>query len=64
MKPALIILIAVGFPASWFQRVSLGVMTKGWGQQWAQLGPACMAMMGFAVAYLSLARMFVSKQEA
>ena len=57
-------LIAVGFPASWFQRVSLGVMTKGWGLQWAQLGPACLAMMGFAVAYLSLARLFVSKQEA
>ncbi len=57
-------LIAVGFPASWFQGVSLGVMTKGWGLQWAQLGPACMAMLGFAVAYLLLARLFVSKQEA
>ncbi|MDO9237585.1 MAG: ribosome-associated ATPase/putative transporter RbbA [Aquabacterium sp.] len=56
--------IGVGFPASWFQRVSLGVMTKGWGLQWAQLGPACFAMLGFAVAYLTLARLFVSKQEA
>ncbi|MDI1261354.1 ribosome-associated ATPase/putative transporter RbbA [Aquabacterium sp.] len=55
--------IGVGFPASWFQSVSLGVMTKGWGLQWAQLGPACLAMMGFAAAYLLLARLFVSKQE-
>ena len=55
--------IAVGFPASWFQKVSLGVFTKGWGLQWAQLGPACLAMLGFAVLYLTAARLLVAKQE-
>jgi ribosome-dependent ATPase len=55
--------IAVGFPASWFQKVSLGVFTKGWGLQWAQLGPACLVMLGFAVLYLTAARLLVAKQE-
>ncbi|MGE5452155.1 MAG: ribosome-associated ATPase/putative transporter RbbA [Acidobacteriota bacterium] len=55
--------IAVGFPASWFQKISLGVFTKGWTLHWAQLGPACLAMLGFTVAYLTAARLCVSKQE-
>ena len=55
--------IAVGFPASWFQKVSLGVFTKGWGLQWAQLGPACLAMLAFAMVYLGAARLLVAKQE-
>ena len=55
--------IAVGFPASWFQKVSLGVFTKGWSLQWAQLGPACLVMLGFAVLYLGAARLLVAKQE-
>jgi ribosome-dependent ATPase len=55
--------IAVGFPASWFQSVSLGVITKGWTLQIAQLWTACGAMLGFAALYLLAARQFVSKQE-
>ncbi|HET6788113.1 MAG TPA: ABC transporter permease, partial [Aquabacterium sp.] len=55
--------IAVGFPASWFQGVSLGVITKGWSLQVRQLWMACGAMLGFAVIYLVAARQFVSKQE-
>jgi ribosome-dependent ATPase len=55
--------IAVGFPASWFQSVSLGVITKGWTLQVGQLWTACGAMLGFAALYLLAARQFVSKQE-
>ncbi|MDE2401462.1 MAG: ribosome-associated ATPase/putative transporter RbbA [Burkholderiales bacterium] len=55
--------IAVGFPASWFQSVSLGVFTKGWVLQSQQWAPACAAMFGFAALYLTMARLFVSKQE-
>jgi ribosome-dependent ATPase len=55
--------IAQGFPASWFQKVSLGVFTKNWQLQWQTLGVACVVMMGFAAAYLSAARLFVRKQE-
>ena len=55
--------IAQGFPSSWFQKVSLGVFTKNWQVQWHTLGVACVVMMGFSVAYLTAARLFVSKQE-
>ena len=55
--------IAQAFPASWFQKVSLGVFTKNWQVQWHTLGLACGVMMGFSVIYLTAARLFVSKQE-
>ena len=31
--------------------------------QWAQLGPACLVMLSFAVLYLGAARLLVAKQE-
>nr|MBP9063903.1 ABC transporter permease [Aquabacterium sp.] len=55
--------IAQGFPASWFQKVTLGVFTKNWQLQWNTLGLASVIMMGFSVVYLTAARLFVSKQE-
>ena len=39
------------------------MFTKNWQLQWQTLGVACVVMMGFAVAYLSAARLFVRKQE-
>ena len=49
------------FPSSWFQTLSLGVITKG-------LGPGAFldiyaALFGFGVLYLLLARLWVGKQE-
>ena len=54
--------IGLGFPASWYQTVSLGVFTKG--LDFAAFGREYLALAGFAVVFLGLARLCVSKQEA
>ena len=54
--------VAKGFPASWFQLISLGVFTKGlsFDSFWPMYG----ALAGFGLVYLVLARLAVRKQEA
>jgi ribosome-dependent ATPase len=54
--------VGKGFPASWFQLISLGAFTKGLG--FASFVPMYAALMGFGLLYLALARMLVRKQEA
>ncbi len=53
--------VAKGFPASWFQLVSLGTFTKGlsFDSFWPMYG----ALASFGVIYLVLARLAVRKQE-
>jgi ribosome-dependent ATPase len=54
--------VGKGFPASWFQLISLGAFTKGLDA--GAFLPACAALTGFGLAYLALARVLVRKQEA
>jgi ribosome-dependent ATPase len=54
--------VGKGFPASWFQLISLGAFTKGLG--FASFVPMYAALMGFGLLYLALARTLVRKQEA
>ena len=54
--------VGEGFPASWFQLISLGTFTKGLGAD--SFGPMYAALLGFGVLYLGLARAVVRKQEA
>lgn len=53
--------VAKGFPASWFQLISLGTFTKGlsFDSFWPMYG----ALTGFGLLYLVLARLAVRKQE-
>ncbi len=53
--------IGLGFPASWYQTVSLGVFTKGLG--FAAFTKEYLALAAFGIAFLVLARLCVSKQE-
>lgn len=53
--------IGLGFPASWYQTISLGVFTKGLG--FASFGKEYLMLAAFAIGYLVLARLCVSKQE-
>jgi len=54
--------VGEGFPASWFQLISLGSFTKG--LSFDSFGPMYLALLGFGLAYLGLARLAVRKQEA
>ncbi|CAH0350938.1 ribosome-associated ATPase/putative transporter RbbA [Aquabacterium sp. CECT 9606] len=56
--------IGMGFPASWFQLISLGAITKGLALQWNFFGPKYAALLGFGMLYLLVARALVRKQEA
>lgn len=49
------------FPASWYQTVSLGVFTKGLG--FTAFGKEYLALALFALGFIILARLCVSKQE-
>ena len=53
--------IGLGFPASWFQLISLGAFTKGLGISsfWSMYVALC----GFGLSYLVLARLAIRKQE-
>ncbi|MGQ0595983.1 ribosome-associated ATPase/putative transporter RbbA [Aquabacterium sp.] len=53
--------VGKGFPASWFQLISLGAFTKGLG--FGSFLPMYAALMGFGLLYLGLARVLVRKQE-
>ncbi|MBI2733716.1 MAG: ABC transporter permease, partial [Aquabacterium sp.] len=53
--------VGKGFPASWFQLISLGAFTKGLG--FASFLPMYAALVGFGLLYLGLARVLVRKQE-
>ncbi|WP_374255752.1 ribosome-associated ATPase/putative transporter RbbA [Aquabacterium sp.] len=53
--------VGLGFPASWFQLISLGAFTKGLGV--GSFLPMYAALIGFGLSYLVLARLAVRKQE-
>ena len=53
--------VGKGFPASWFQLISLGSFTKG--LSFESFGPMYAALVGFGLLYLGLARLAVRKQE-
>ena len=53
--------IGLGFPASWYQTVSLGVFTKGLG--FGAFTKEYLALAAFGIIFLVLARLCVSKQE-
>jgi ribosome-dependent ATPase len=55
-------LVGMLFPALYFQRISAGVFNKGLGL--AELYPDHLALLGFCVAFLALAVLLLSKQEA
>jgi len=52
----------MGFPATWFQTISLGTFTKGLGL--ASFGQAYLALLGFGLANFAGARLMLRKQEA
>jgi ribosome-dependent ATPase len=54
--------IGLGFPASWFQLISLGCFTKGLGM--GSFATSYAALAGFGVLYLLGARLLLGKQEA
>ncbi|WP_010200584.1 ribosome-associated ATPase/putative transporter RbbA [Psychrobacter sp. PAMC 21119] len=53
--------IGVGFPASWYQRISIGGFTKGLG--WSSFLTEYMVLTAFALAFITLASIFLKKQE-
>ena len=53
--------MGVSFPASWYQRISIGGFTKGLG--FASFGAEYGVLLGFALLYLLLACIFLKKQE-
>jgi len=55
-------LLGLAFPASWFQQVSIGTITKGLG--FAELWPDLLMLSVFAVGYLGIAVLALRKQEA
>ncbi|BBE72374.1 ribosome-associated ATPase/putative transporter RbbA [Oharaeibacter diazotrophicus] len=54
-------LIGYGFPAGWFQAISLGTFAKGLG--FADLWPNHLALVGFGIGFLGLACLRLKKQE-
>ncbi|MGO9772219.1 MAG: ribosome-associated ATPase/putative transporter RbbA [Roseiarcus sp.] len=54
--------VGMGFPASWFQLISLGCFTKGLGLD--SFHSAYLALLGFSLLYLAGARLLLGKQEA
>ncbi|WP_019673961.1 ribosome-associated ATPase/putative transporter RbbA [Psychrobacter lutiphocae] len=53
--------LGVGFPASWYQRISIGGFTKGLG--WSSFGSEYLMLVLFALVYITLACIFLKKQE-
>lgn len=53
--------IGIGFPASWYQRISIGGFTKGLG--WSSFGSEYVVLALFALIYITLACLFLKKQE-
>ena len=54
--------IGRGFPASWFQMVGLGVITKG--LLWRDVYPIFGVLLAFFLGYLPLAALLLKKQES
>jgi ribosome-dependent ATPase len=53
--------IGLGFPAAWFQPISVGTFTKGLG--FSDLWLNALVLAAFAVAYLIAAQVALQKQE-
>jgi ribosome-dependent ATPase len=53
--------IGMGFPALWFQNISLGAITKA--RAFAELYPNHLVLLAFGVAYLVAASLLLSKQD-
>ena len=54
-------LIGLGFPAAWFQPISVGTFTKGLG--FSDLWFNALVLALFAVGFLIAAHIFLQKQE-
>ena len=54
--------IGLGFPAAWFQQISMGAFTKGLG--FSELWIDHLALAGFAVTFLAAAVLILRKQES
>ena len=54
--------LGLAFPASWFQKISIGTMSKALG--FAELWPNHLVLAGFAVAFVGAAALALPKQEA
>lgn len=54
-------LFGLGFPASWYQQISIGTMTKGLG--FAELWPNHVALAVFSVLFVATAVLLLKKQE-
>ena len=53
--------IGLGFPASWFQRISMGTFTKGLG--FSELWLNHIVLIGFVLAFITAATLILRKQE-
>ena len=53
--------IGLGFPASWFQRISMGAFTKGLG--FSELWLNHIVLIGFVLAFITAATLILRKQE-
>lgn len=53
--------MGVGFPASWYQRISIGGFTKGLG--WTSFLTEYIVLAAFALTFITLASIFLKKQE-
>jgi ribosome-dependent ATPase len=54
--------IGLGFPASWFQRISMGTITKGLG--FSELWLNHIALLGFVLFFITAATLILRKQES
>ncbi|MHC0612437.1 ribosome-associated ATPase/putative transporter RbbA [Komagataeibacter oboediens] len=55
-------IVGLGFPASWYQLISLGCFTKGLGI--SSFWPMYLALAAFGAVYMLAARLLLKKQEA
>jgi len=53
--------IGLGFPAGWFQQISVGTFTKGLGM--GALWPDILALVGFTFVFIAAAAVALRKQE-
>ena len=54
--------IGLGFPASWFQQISIGAFTKGLG--FSELWVNYLALAVFTVLFIGVAALILRKQES
>jgi ribosome-dependent ATPase len=53
--------LGLGFPAAWYEQISLGTMAKGLG--FAELWPYILVLAGFAVGFVAVSALALRKQE-